>query len=351
VGRKALACTLVLALGIATPTPGRAQINEIHATLLRFLREPIGMDSAAIARAFRGEAFVKVMDVAERRDVAIFGLTAIAVTKATYDARIRDVARWLQGPTRTRFGVFSDPATAADVATVVVSQRDADDMKSCKPGDCVVKLPAVEMQRIRAQMNWSARDLAEQLSRYARTRLVEYVSDYRTRGDSAMALYDDRSGSTVRSRDAFAALLAASPYVYQHVPSLERYFALYPREKLPHATEVIYWAEDDMPRLRPTLSVTHQVIYEPPELPGATFIAAKQIYANHYFEAVVDLTYAVDRRVVDGQEGIYLMTLRRCRFDNLPSGGLLNIRGRAINALRDQMQAALRRQKATLEAR
>jgi hypothetical protein len=347
--RAEIAAAIALTVGSAVPL--HAQTNEIHATLVRFLREAIGMDTTAMAGVFTGEPFVKVLDVVERRDVAIFGLITLAAPRATYDARVRDFPRWLSAPTRTQLGIFSDPPAAADVAAVTIAQRDIDDMKSCKPHDCVVKLPAVDMERIRAEMDWSAPDLPARMNAYARRRLVEYVTDYRARGDSAMALYDDRSGATVRGRDAFAALLAASPYVYQHVPSLERYFAAYPRTRLAGAAEVIFWSVDQMPRLRPILGVTHQVVFAPPELPGATFIAAKQIYANHYFEAAVELTYAVDRQLLDGPEGTYVMVLRRYRFDNLPSGGLLNIRGRAINALRDQLLADLRRQKATFDAR
>jgi len=93
-----------------------------------------------------------------------------------------------------------------------------------------------------------------------------------------------------------------------------------------------------LPRLRPILSVTHLIVYTPPDLPGVTLAAAKQIYADHYFETAVDLTCVVDRN-----PGIYLLVLRRYRFDNLP-GGILNIRGRAIGALRDQLALDLRRQ-------
>ena len=178
---------------------------------------------------------------------------------------------------------------------------------------------------------------------YARRRLVEYVADYQERGDSAMAVYDDRGNVRVRASDAFGALLAESPYVYQNVPSLGRYLANHPRERLADATEVLFWSEDALPHLRPILSVTHLVVYTPPELPGVTLVAAKQIYANHYFEAALDLTCVVDRQGPDGRPGSYLLVLRRYRFDNLPSGGLLNIRGRAVGALRDQMLADLRR--------
>ena len=146
----------------------------------------------------------------------------------------------------------------------------------------------------------------------------------------------------MRSSEAFAAQLAESPYVYETVPSLQNYLATYPRGSLPAgAAEILFWSEDVLPRLRPILSVTHLIVYTPPELPNVTLAAAKQIYADHYFETAVELTCIVDRN-----PGIYLLVLRRYRFDNLP-GGILNIRGRAIGALRDQLTLDLRRQQTT----
>jgi hypothetical protein len=160
-----------------------------------------------------------------------------------------------------------------------------------------------------------------------------------------MVVYDDRGTMNVRASNAFAALLAASPYVYQNVPSLVRYLSSYPRGTLTDAREVLFWSEDVLPRLRPILSVTHQVVYQPPEFPGMTLVVAKQLYANHYFEAAFDLTSVVDRPAPGSS---YVLVLRRFRFDNLPEG-ILNIRGRAIGALRDQLLADVRRQKATAE--
>ena len=247
-------------------------------------------------------------------------------------------------PGRTQLGIFSNPATESDVAAVTITSRDVADMKNCKPGDCVVKLPATDMRRIHDEMNWSASpsDLQAQLNAYARRRLVEYVTDYRQRGDSAMAIYDDRGNLNVHSSEAFAAQFAESPYVYQTVPSLRSYFTAYPHGSLPAgAAEILFWSEDVLPRLRPILSVTHLIVYTPPELPSVTLAVRKQIYANHYFETAVDLTCVIDRN-----PGSYLLVLRRYRFDNLP-GGILNIRGRAIGALRDQLTLDLRRQQTT----
>jgi hypothetical protein len=163
-----------------------------------------------------------------------------------------------------------------------------------------------------------------------------------------MAVYDDRGNLNVHASEAFAAQLAESPYVYENVPSLRQYLASYPRTTLQGSDEIFYWSEDVLPRLRPILSVTHLVVYSPPELPRVTLVAAKQIYANHYFETAVDLTCAIDRPVANGGSGIYLLVLRRYRFDNLP-GGILNIRGRAINALREQLALDLGRQQIALQ--
>ncbi|HEV8381717.1 MAG TPA: hypothetical protein VGQ29_09030 [Gemmatimonadales bacterium] len=322
--------TLLLSLQAAPQRP---------AQLTQFLQQSIGFDTEQLAAVERGEPVVKVLEAHDRRDVVVFGIITLPVAREQYVRALRDFPTSLRTPNRTQLGIFSDPATEADVAAVTIDNRDVREMKNCKPGDCVVKLPATDMRRIHDQTNWSAPDVQAQLSGYARRRLVEYVTDYRRRGDSAMAVYDDRGNLNVRSSEAFAAQLAESPYVYQTVPSLRNYLADYPRNALPPgAAEIVFWSEDVLPHLRPILSVTHLVVYTPPELPGMTLAAAKQIYANHYFEAAVDLTAVVDRN-----PGAYLVVLRRYRFDNLP-GGILNIRGRAINALRDQLTLDLRRQ-------
>jgi hypothetical protein len=325
--------TFLVLLQAATP--------QRPAQLTQFLQQSIGFDAEQLGAVERGEAVVKVIEARDRRDVVVFGIITLPVPREQYVRALRDFSTSLHTPNRTQLGIFSNPATETDVAAVTINTRDVAEMKNCKPGDCVVKLPATDMHRIHDETNWSApaAEVQAQMSAYARRRLVEYVTDYRRRGDSAMAIYDDRGNLNVHSSEAFSAQLAESPYVYQTVPSLQNYLASYPRGTLPAgATEIVFWSEDVMPRLRPILSVTHLVVYTPPELPGMTLAVSKQIYANHYFEAAVDLTAVVDRN-----PGTYLVVLRRYRFDNLP-GGILNIRGRAIGALRDQLAADLRRQ-------
>ncbi len=320
--------------------------QQTPAPLARFLRQSIGLDSAQLVAVERGTAVVKVLDTKNQRDVAVFGIVTADVPRQRYVAHLQDFRSSLRAPTRTRFGIFSDPATAADVQDLVVDQQDVSEVKDCHPNDCKIKLPATEMKRLREEIDWSAVDPQVQVNAYARQRLLEYVTDYRTRGDTAMVVYDNRGN--VRASSAFAALLAESPYVYEYVPSFHAYLATYPRSKLDGLSEVLFWSEDRLPRLKPILSVTHLAVYAPPDLPSATFVAGKQIYSDHYFEAGFDLTTVVDRTTAAGAPGIYLVLLRRSRFDDLPTG-LFNIRGKVIGKLRDRMRADLDREKATAE--
>jgi hypothetical protein len=330
---------------LAITASGHAQ--QPPPALTQFLRQTIALDAAQLAMMERGEPVVKVLDTENKRDVAVFGIITANAPRESYARQLRDFEKSLQSPARTRIGIFSDPVSGADVQTVTLDRQDADDLRKCQPGKCDFKLPATEMQRIRERVDWSAADQRTQVTAYARQRLLEYATDYRGRGDSAMVVYDDRGN--VRSSDAFADLLAQSPYVYQYAPSLARYLSTYPRAKLDGVSDVLFWSETAAPRMRRTLTVTHLAVYSPPELPGTTLAAAKQIYANHYFEAAFDLTTIVDRQKADGSSGLYLIVLRRFRFDNLPSGGILNIRGKVVGSLRDQMLGDLARQKAIAE--
>jgi hypothetical protein len=132
--------------------------------------------------------------------------------------------------------------------------------------------------------------------------------------------------------------------MYEYAPSLERYLKNYPDDRPAHVRETLFWSEDDLPGLKPTLSITHEMVYAPPELPGSTLIVSKQLYADHYLDGALDVTAVVDQ--AGGQRanaaGIALVILRRWHFDDLPSGGLMNVRGRVTGKLRDQTIALLR---------
>lgn len=308
----------------------------------------VGFDSAQLAALERGSPVVKILDTRNKRDVAVFGIIRVGVSRDAYEARMVDFITSLAAPTRPRFGIFHDPAVASDVADATLARNEVADARTCRPGNCKFKLPATEMQRISAGIDWSpGADPSGQLNRYLRQRLVEFATDYRARGDSAMLVYDDVRG--VHASDAFADLLGQVRQIYDDIPSLREYFATYPHATLAGGHGVLFWAQDSMPGLKSVLSVTHEIVYQPPEFAGVTLMAAKEIYAGHYFEAAFDLTAIADHPAPAEDPGIYLVVLRLMRFDNLSSGPIVSVRGKVIGRLRNQLRADLERQKANAE--
>jgi len=338
-------CALAL-LCAATPVRSRAQTPL--ATPATFLSGRVGLDAGQIAAMERGQAAVKVLKTENSRDVAIFGAIVVNVPREAFVKRASDMSVALRTPGRVRFGVFSTPAADADVAPLTLDQQTVKELASCKPGDCKVKLPAVDIAHVH-DFDWSSPGINDQISDYARQRMVLYVTNYRERGNAAMVVYDDKG--SVQSSDAFSALLAESPYIYQYVPDFHAFLMDYPRQRPAGLTDVIYWSQDQLPELKPLVLINHLSIYSPPGVPNGTMIAQKQIYADHYFEAAFDLMTLLDRTTGDGALGgsIYLLDLRRYRFDDLP-GGLLNIRGKVIGKLRDLLSSDLTRMKSEYEA-
>ena len=317
--------------------------------LSHFLQETLGLDAKELAALDRGEPVLQTLPTLDRRDVAVFGVIATAVSRETYTQRLRDVQSWLPRPSRTHYGVFSDPPSGSDVRTLTLDPRGIDDLRKCQPHECDIKLPAVEMQKFRELIDASLGDALAAITQYAKQRLVTYVAGYRMRGDSALTVYDDER-APVHASDAFDALLAQSAYMYQDFPALARYLTAYPRAKLDSLSEAIYWSEDVAPRLKPIISLTHVVVVTPPEL-QLTFLASKQLYADHYFEGAFELMIVVDRPSLPGESatGSYLLVLRRYRFDSMPNSRFIDMRGRVVGGLRDVLLADLMREKTATE--
>ena len=325
--------------------PARAQLPAGEPA--RFLQKYIGLTPAQIEQTRRGEVVTRVLDVPDPDEIALFGIVAIERSRSSVAARIRDVPSFLRTASRPAYGIFGTPASPNDARGFSAEQSDLDAIKDCRPGKCNVKMPVPKFDDFRRSIDWSSEDAADRVNAIVRRTMAEYVDQYRRGGTAAMVEYGDQPAPR-RAADAFGSLLAESPYIYDYVPEFQRYLQGYPAVPLPGATDAIYWATDKLSSLRPILSITHLSIYEPPGAP-LTLISAKQLYASHYFIGAFTLTTLLDRPDAPTGAGSYYMVVQRMRFDHLPSGGFLNIRGRVIGKMNDALAADLRQRKVDFE--
>lgn len=340
-----LTLPLIALCGLVAQAPVGAQ--QAPPPLTSFLEQSAGFNEKQFAALERGQSVAKVLKTTIDRDVAVVSVITVDVPRAWFVEHLTAVDRPLRSPTRSLSGVFSTPAVPGDIGDLALSKNDVKDLKACHPRSCNFKLPAAGMAYLSTNADWNSPNISTELLHYAREQMAAYVNDYRLHGSAAMVVYDDQP--TVKSSDALAGLLSASPYLYPSVPAFQKYLLDYPNEKLDSVTNMIFWSQDQMPHTRPLLNIRQLSIFSPPDPGNVTLIANKQLWADHYLEASLDILGVIDRSTVAGHESVYLVALRQFRFDNLPNNRLFSIRNRVAGGLRDQAESDLQRIKQTYE--
>lgn len=310
----------------------------------RYLQDSIDLDARQIADVRRGRAVSKILPTKSPEDVTVFGVVTVHSTRAAFVARLADPARVL-ALRHARFGIIGDSVTAADLGGISVAESEARDLRECKVNECNFKLSAPMMRQFAESVDWNSSAAKGQVDSLLRVDVMRLIASYRASGSAGMVRYDDSGGRP--SSEAFEALLAQSPSLPGFASELRDYLTAYPAHRPDGARDIIYWSEDKIARLRATITVNHLVVYTPPS--GPPLVARKQIYATHYFEGAFELMTALDAPSLSTPPTIYLVSVRRYRFDHLPSGGFLNIRGRVRDQLAKLMRSDLDKERKALE--
>jgi hypothetical protein len=195
------------------------------------------------------------------------------------------------------------------------------------------------MEKFRAALETSPARAARADS-LMREWLVAYVNAYRADSTEETVVYDDTRRS-VKSSDAFRALLTEPMIAGLDGAPFASMLATPRTARPPEVVSRISWKLDRVPGLKPTLEVVERSLYASPAHPDESWMTDKLLYSSHYFESQVDFIAAVDAPAPPGRSAMYLVIVRRSKFDDLPSGGLFNIRGKAVKKLRDALKTIL----------
>jgi len=224
---------------------------------------------------------------------------------------------YVDGKITLAFGRFSTPPVLADVKGLAFDRDEIDDLKSCKVGQCDLRLGGTGLEKLRSSVNWNAPDVADQVNGLARQSAVDYVAAYLTRGDDALVTYNDRD-QPVNLRDEWRGILAASPYFHEYAPELSAHLERFPHDSLPGARDLIYWIKENY-GMKSVISIVHGVIYSPPRQADRTIVAQKYIYSSHYYDGSLAVATIVDT-TAGGAPATYLVYGNRSRGDLLEGG-------------------------------
>lgn len=298
---------IALAMAAAAALPPDAD------TLLR----GAGFTAAELQSLEGGQVIARVDSTSDAGELATIGAVRIRSPRAQTAAYYGQMISYVDGQVTLAFGKFSNPPTLDDVKELSLDQKEIDALRSCKPGDCDLRLGGTGLTAIRQAVDWKAPDAVARAQAAARQALVSYVAAYIQRGDEALVTYGD-TAAPVSLKDQWRGIVTNSPQLKRYAPALVDYLVQFPKSPPPGARDVFYWIKENY-GLKPVISVVHGVIYQPPDHPERTTVVQKQIYASHYYDASLAVATLFDGEE-NGRPLTYIVYVNRSRGDLLKGG-------------------------------
>ncbi len=304
----------------------------------------VGFSDAEVSGLAQG-AIVRVVQQKEDNDVFVLGVVRIAAPAESFVEALRKIETFRNRPPILEIGRFATPPRIEDLAPLTFDTRDLEMLRTCKVGDCDLKVGAETIELAR-KIDWKAKDAYGEASRLMKSVLLAQVTKYLQDGAPAMTVYNDNDAPESSAAETLK-LLGGDPKLLQFTPEFMKAFLDFPNGTLPNLENFIYWSKEKT--RRPVVSVAHVCIETGPQGTGYR-VATKHLYDSHFFLANLEfLTLLVEG---GGASGFTLVHVLRARVDPPRSfrGIILGkIRAGMRDALAQDLEAAKRRLEAATQ--
>lgn len=260
-----------------------------------------------------GVAFAEILPPIRPGEVAAAGAVRVPVTVDFFIDRFHDIQTFKQGTEILAIGKFSDPPREQDLAGLTLEDKALNSLPACRPGKCPLKLSAEMINRLRAIAATSGRT---GLNSGFRALLLSYVMGYMKKGTPAMIAYTD-TDPPVQAAIEFLEILGQFAWLEKDAPQLLGALRDSLRTGRPAIDDFFYWSKESF-GLKPVASVTQVLIFRTTvEGKPWAFIASKQIFADHYFEASLGLTVLAAESADPAKPSVSVAYFNRSRTDGL----------------------------------
>jgi hypothetical protein len=312
-------------------------VAEFH----QILREKSALNEADFAALDQGQTVVHLLPTLNKREVAVGGFIGLRVPADVFLKSYRDSMTQKSNPAILEIGRFSALPDLADLQTLTIEDRDIKDLKECVVGNCKIKLSAMMIERLHQEVDWEAPDARFQATQTLKELLLEYVRDYVARGDNALIKYHDNPVE-VRLAEEQRELMGAPGYLSGLLSEFRQNLKGATKPQVSLVENSIVWSKIKF-GLKPVIALNHIMVYQREQESGPQIlVAAKQIYANHYFDSSLALTAFVS--IPGGNPGSYLLYENRSRADGLEGPFSKIKRGiveeKAVSGLRNILESS-----------
>jgi len=336
------------ALAVLTLTPDRtpllAQGPPLPARIDAYINDHLKLTADKYKQLLAGLPVTQLLETDPAKEVAIFGAVWVKAPMARYLTAVKDIESFERGGNFLVTKRISDPPRLEDFAQLSLPADDIANLKTCKVGDCEVKLSEAALMRIQKEIDWSKPTATAEVETLIRRLALEYVTGYLDGGNVRLAAYRDAERPTFVAQE-FAAMIDRMPEMTNYLPGLKTYLLDFPRVRLPDAESFLYWQNVKF-GLKPTIRINHLTIANQQ---SHVVVVSKMLYASHYFWTAIELRVLVPDPARG--EGFWFANVNRSRSDGL--GGFVGslIRGKVRSEAEKGMQAALTITKNRMEGR
>jgi hypothetical protein len=330
-----------LGLLVCVAATGAAQEIGVEPDVRSALTGPLRFSDEELSDLRRGQVVRHGLPSRSPGEVAVAGAVTIRAPKAAFFARVHDITHFKSGPEILQIGRFSDPPALGDLAALTVGVDDFD-VRSCRVGDCGIRLPAAVIERLGREIDRKATDAQARGAQLFKQILLDQVTAYISGGDH-MPEYDD-GPRPIRARDEFEGILSEMPELGALLPGLPDHLRRFPSARLTNAEDFLYWSKERF-GVAPFITVTHVTTVCRSAV--TCVMATRDVYSSRYLDASVALAIATDA----GTDGFDLIYDNRSRANALKGrfGGLR--RALTERRARSGLESSLNAIKTSLERR
>jgi len=266
----------------------------------------IGLSEDQITAIRNGQPVAKTLDSRTPAEIFVFGAVYVNAAPESYLKFANDFDRLRKLPEYLALEEFSIPPQSSDLKGFTFDSDDLKGLKSCKPSNCQIQLPASTIEQLHQSIDWSASDADEQVSQFVQKLALQRLITYQKDGNQILgAVYNDKNEPTNVS-EQFKYMLSHGSTLSKRLPEFYNYLLAYPDSRPANVENTFYWDKVKF-GLKPTLRIVHVVtMHGKTAQEPAVAIAEKQLYSSHYFETALDLTFCIGVSE-NPQPGFYLI--------------------------------------------
>lgn len=334
--------TLLAVAAVAVLTASSSVPSDFQPEFEAVLSRDLGFSAGDLADLTRGKVTKHTLAPRAPEEVGVVGAIRIRGSRDRLIAAYRDIVAFRKNalPPAVAVGLFSEPPDPADLDALTT---DDFDLRRCKVGDCDIRLPTIEIQRVGATIDWHQPDANARASAFFKQMLLAHVQSYETGAPGRITEYDD-SRTPIHPTIAAEDLIKNATYLDAFKPGLGAHMQCMWTNPLEGADDFLYWSKESFGP-SPFVSVTHVTIAQGG--PHHSVAANRDVYSSRFIDAGLSMMVASDAK--GDSNSFYLLYVNRTRASALRGAMAALRRSLVERKAKGSLESSLRDIKTRLE--